>query len=1089
MKNAFAKLYLALLGFGIAADPTHLVQVYAPTLIRIPAGTISGNEYSELVRNFVPSDPGAAPGDVAPLPAQRVGIISRTNTNFDLAYLLHNNATNGQKYVFADLGSAGASGTVCIQNVNCGSGLTAAGKAGDMQIKSSAGGFRASGSSTDYGSAAIAKEDMEFCKGTNPYVDARCYLVGRANWTSPPMVPGITGTIAAGSNQLTINTASCGSMGSCFSNNEGIAVYGAGSANKISTPPAPSVYAATPYAPTNTGLTVPSQAGSTTWQYCVAAWDDALGDVTACSPATVITNGQTTLGPQSVSVTSMTLSNNTVSFVTAAPQYMGVGAMFDVYNAGDSSYNQHYIVNAWTDTTHFSAVVSGKDSRRGDNPNGGTATLTYWLCNHITAVVATGSSDSATKYLIYGRAAGSMTLIGVMKPQWSELVGQDNAYLSWDDFGPTMSAIPTLPYYIPTTAPSVATNGILVTKVAGGGGTTVLTLANNAVTSVTNAPTLHSDNVGLKAGLTQALNAHARFRIVGGWYAINAPLALGTNVNSMQMEMDTDYLVMNDTMTITSGKMNLSGLVSQNQQTSQFDFMPHVAINSNRAYPCIYSTGPTGPVYGSTGGGDIDLHNIAFNDNNPQGLTMLVDGGSNEDYDRVSFTQTGQSTISWMSRGRHDGNFAAFSSFWDEVNIAAGQYNYGSDMTPALFFSQGGGNPTFNSIHLSGKGIFISTPQQGILATINWIYSQGNYEPFVTMGNFGGGAIWGQIKISRFTNDTTYVPEVSVIGTANSGLQVLATLEDGLGSPVGPQVTASGGYYTGATTVINGWGWSTAGGSEVTPIPQNALVGGYGYIQYPIKYLKSALQLAQSYPLFTNMITGYVPTVTCTATPNASAHAQPGTQSFGITPVFRSYSEGATGWCSVTVPAEGYQVNMSWTPILGVIGYNVYWGGALGNPNVNYTNCGNPQIPASATPSAIYIVSFGCGVTKPNTNAGGPAGIQDDMVWASKLFGATLNTAGNCSSSTGSCFGASAGSVAIAAATTTVTVSTNLVTANSQILVTEDSSLGTKLGVTCNTTLGRSYVVTARTAGTSFVITASAAPTTNPACLSYSIVN
>src|SRR5215472_4913745 len=157
MKNAFAKLYLALLGFGfgIAADPTHDVQVCAPTLIRIPAGTISGNESSELVRNFVPSDPGAAPSDVAPVPAQRVGIISGTNTNFDLAYLLHNNATNGQKYVFPDLGSAGASGTVCIQNVNCGSGLTAAGKAGDMQIKSSAGVFSASGSSTDYGSAAV----------------------------------------------------------------------------------------------------------------------------------------------------------------------------------------------------------------------------------------------------------------------------------------------------------------------------------------------------------------------------------------------------------------------------------------------------------------------------------------------------------------------------------------------------------------------------------------------------------------------------------------------------------------------------------------------------------------------------------------------------------------------------------------------------------------------------------------------------------------------------------------------------------------------------------------------------------------------
>lgn len=98
-------------------------------------------------------------------------------------------------------------------------------------------------------------------------------------------------------------------------------------------------------------------------------------------------------------------------------------------------------------------------------------------------------------------------------------------------------------------------------------------------------------------------------------------------------------------------------------------------------------------------------------------------------------------------------------------------------------------------------------------------------------------------------------------------------------------------------------------------------------------------------------------------------------------------------------------------------------------------------------------------------------------------------TAANCANSGGTCAAASSGSVSIAAAATTVTVATTAVTANSVIGVTEDSSLGTKLGVTCNTTTGRTYSVSARTAGTSFVITTSAAPVTNPACLNYTIVN
>ncbi len=94
-----------------------------------------------------------------------------------------------------------------------------------------------------------------------------------------------------------------------------------------------------------------------------------------------------------------------------------------------------------------------------------------------------------------------------------------------------------------------------------------------------------------------------------------------------------------------------------------------------------------------------------------------------------------------------------------------------------------------------------------------------------------------------------------------------------------------------------------------------------------------------------------------------------------------------------------------------------------------------------------------------------------------------------CQSSSGSCSSASAGSVTIAAGSTTVTVSTTAVTANSQIFVFEDSTLGGALGVTCNTSIVRTYQITSRTAATSFVISSSAAPTTNPACLNYFFVN
>ena len=113
----------------------------------------------------------------------------------------------------------------------------------------------------------------------------------------------------------------------------------------------------------------------------------------------------------------------------------------------------------------------------------------------------------------------------------------------------------------------------------------------------------------------------------------------------------------------------------------------------------------------------------------------------------------------------------------------------------------------------------------------------------------------------------------------------------------------------------------------------------------------------------------------------------------------------------------------------------------------------------------------------------------DANVTAGAFTAATYTTATNCASSGGACGSAAAGRVTIAAAATTVTVATTAVTANSEILMQEDSTLGTALSVTCNATTGRTYTVTTRTAGTSFIVTASAAPAVNPACLSYKIVN
>lgn len=101
-----------------------------------------------------------------------------------------------------------------------------------------------------------------------------------------------------------------------------------------------------------------------------------------------------------------------------------------------------------------------------------------------------------------------------------------------------------------------------------------------------------------------------------------------------------------------------------------------------------------------------------------------------------------------------------------------------------------------------------------------------------------------------------------------------------------------------------------------------------------------------------------------------------------------------------------------------------------------------------------------------------------------------FQTTTNCADSAGAaaCGAASAGAFVVDAGGTSTVVSTTAITANSQVFVFFDSGLGTRLGVTCNTTVPALYGVSARTAGTSFTLTATA-PVTNPACFNYFITN
>lgn len=130
----------------------------------------------------------------------------------------------------------------------------------------------------------------------------------------------------------------------------------------------------------------------------------------------------------------------------------------------------------------------------------------------------------------------------------------------------------------------------------------------------------------------------------------------------------------------------------------------------------------------------------------------------------------------------------------------------------------------------------------------------------------------------------------------------------------------------------------------------------------------------------------------------------------------------------------------------------------------------------------------------------GQAANRWSTVVGNAITGNTYSTATNCAAvgtaanpSVASCTAASAGSFSCAtnASTGTCTVNTTAVTANSEIFIEgrNDTTTGTRLGVTCNTGITTALPeISAVVAATSFTINLGTF-TTNPECFSYFIVN
>src|SRR5450432_964923 len=107
------------------------------------------------------------------------------------------------------------------------------------------------------------------------------------------------------------------------------------------------------------------------------------------------------------------------------------------------------------------------------------------------------------------------------------------------------------------------------------------------------------------------------------------------------------------------------------------------------------------------------------------------------------------------------------------------------------------------------------------------------------------------------------------------------------------------------------------------------------------------------------------------------------------------------------------------------------------------------------------------------------------------VVSSTYGTLSNCAAkgNPAECGASAAGSFAVAPEETIIRVETKAVTSNSQILLTQDASIAGKLGVSCSTEPGRSYLVAERIPGSSFKVRVNKASDGRYLCLSFNIIN
>jgi len=315
------------------------------------------------------------------------------------------------------------------------------------------------------------------------------------------------GAITQGTTSLTLGTCT---PSNDFQNGQGISISGAGPADSVNGTPLSSI---TPPAPTltvNPATPNSNYPATTTCSYEIAVIGPN-GGISKVGPPTTVTNCSANLIPYGSAG-----SNNYINPIdNVALQWAPVGPT----TVTSASYAFPTSTINVSSTTGFNMPgdIWIYDLQQKVHCTGSTATSFTGCTGGLGDALSGVQVEAVAGYAVYRQLGGSGSYYLLRMFPYAPTGSGIFMY----DFGPTavwsttpanMVAAPS----VPNTAPSTATNTTLVTTVQSGGGTSTLTLAQPASSTVSGANVTHDDTAPLKAMLTKACAQYSDSRYSSG---------------------------------------------------------------------------------------------------------------------------------------------------------------------------------------------------------------------------------------------------------------------------------------------------------------------------------------------------------------------------------------------------------------------------------------------------------------------------------------------------------------------------------------------------------------------------------------------